>query len=288
MVSEVPMLLRIATTVVTLILAITSTSRVHAASPEAALDRTLHTAVPSYRVESENLLQALAKFSDDFHVPIGIEWQLSKVPYGPIKLRYERTTVIQILEDMVATEPAYTLSPSNGVMHVSRVTTLDDSRNFLNIPIGDFELSSEYVFHANNRLRHMVLGLANVASHQTELGCAGSFGVGSGDQLASFHLHNVVVRDVLDRFVTSAGFNIWLVTFPEIPAVTGKGFFKSVSIFSLNLPDSELPAWDLLLPGYDPVRKQMGVGWKQAPWTAGTKPGDGTNPGDRGDVLQIP
>lgn len=260
------MLLRIATGVATLVVATAGMAAVPVASPEAALDRTLHTAVPSYRVESENLLQALAKFSDDFHVPIGVEWQLSKVPYAPLNLQYEKTTVLQILADMVAAEPAYTLSASNGVMHVSRVTTFDDSRNFLNIPIADFELSSEYVFHANNRLRRMVLELANSASPQNELGCAGSFGVGSGDQLASFHLHNVVVRDILDRFVTSAGFNIWLVTFPEIPAPTVKGFFKSISIFSPNLPDSELPAWDLLLPGYDPVRRQMGVGWKQAPW----------------------
>jgi hypothetical protein len=235
-------------------------------SPEAALAKTLDAPVPRYSIESENLLQALAKFSDDFQVPIGVEWQLSKVPYMPVKLRFERTTALQILKEMVAVDPGYTFSTSNGVIHVSRITIFDDSRNFLNIPLNDFALSSEYVFHANNRLRQLVVQLANPVPSKNEMGCAGSFGVGAGDQLASFHLRNVVVRDVLDRFVTSAGFNIWLVTFPEIPTTTVKGFFKSTSIFSPNLPDSELPAWDLLLPGYDPVRKEMGIGWKPGPW----------------------
>jgi hypothetical protein len=272
------MLLRTAKRVAMLLLLIARVAAFPVTNPEVALNRTLHSAAQNYSVDSENLLQALAKFSDDFEIPFGIEWQLSRVPYKPVKLQYEKTTVLQILTDIVATEPGYAFSASNGVVHVSPTTIVDDRRNFLNIPIGEFELSSEYVFHANNRLRHLVLELANPTSPPNDLGCAGSYGVGAGDQLASFQLRNVVVRDILDHFVTSAGFNIWLVTFPEIPAVTAKGFFKSTSIFSPNLPDSELPAWDLLLPGYDPVRKQRGIGWKQGPWRTGNKP-PGINPG---------
>ena len=228
------------------------------------------TGVQSYGMEAENLLQALAKFSDDFQVPMGIEWQLSNVSYKPVRLQWENTTALQILKDTVAVEPGYTISLGSGVIHISRITIFDDRRNFLNIPINDFELSSEYVFHANNRLRKLVVELANPAFPKNEAGCAGSFGVGSGDQKASFHLRNIVVRDILDKFVTSAGFNIWLVTFPELPAITEKDFFKSISIFSPGLPSSELPAWDLLLPGYDPVRRQMGVGWKQGLWRSGS------------------
>ena len=191
-------------------------------------------------------------------------------PNKPVRLQWENTTALQILKDTVAVEPGYTISLGSGVIHISRITIFDDRRNFLNIPINDFELSSEYVFHANNRLRKLVVELANPAFPKNEAGCAGSFGVGSGDQKASFHLRNIVVRDILDKFVTSAGFNIWLVTFPELPAITEKDFFKSISIFSPGLPSSELPAWDLLLPGYDPVRRQMGVGWKQGLWRSGS------------------
>lgn len=92
------------------------------------------------------------------------------------------------------------------------------------------------------------LANAELAAKNQGGGCAGSFGVGAGDQTATFHLQNVTVRDILDRFVTSAGFNIWMATFPEIKSTTPKGFFKSISIFSRDLPDADLPAWDLLYP----------------------------------------
>jgi hypothetical protein len=157
----------------------------------------------------------------------------------------------------------YTFSESNGVIHLARVTLIDDKRNFLNVQIDNFELSSEYVFHANNRLLHLVVELANHSAVKQEMGCTGSSVVAAGDKVASFSLHHVTVRDILDKLITSSGFGIWLVTSPEIPLLTPNGLFASVSVFSPNLPESDLPAWDLLLPGYDPVRKQMGIGWKQ-------------------------
>ena len=238
-----------------------------ATTPDSALEEKLHVSVQGYTISAENLLEALAKVSDDFQLPMGIEWQLSSVPYQPIKLAYEKATPLQILQELIAAEPPYTLTFANGVVHVSQGAAFHDSRNFLNIPIDDFQLSSEYVFHANNRLRRLVIQLANsAAADNAKTGCAGSWTVGAGDQKASFHLHDVSVRDILDRFVTSAGFNIWLATFPETKATTAKGFFKAVSIYSPDLWDSELPAWDLLLPGYDPVRKQNGLGWKRCEW----------------------
>ncbi len=240
--------------------------------PEVTLRRTLHRRVENYSLRAENLLQGLAKFSDDFEIPIGIEWQVSSVPYRSVELQFARSTVIDILTDLVATEPGYTFNISNGVVHVSRVTIADDRRNFLNLQIDDFQLSDEYVFHANNRLRNLVVQLVNPAPEKTGTACAGSFGVGAGDRVVSFHLSNVTARDILDRFITSAGFNIWLVAFPELPELTSRGFFESISVFSPNLPESELPAWDLFLPGYDPVKKEMGIGWKQGAWR--TRPED--------------
>jgi hypothetical protein len=238
----------------------------NAITPQVRLDRELHMTVETYSVEAENLLQAVAKFSADFQVPIGVEWQLSRVPYKPINMKFAKTSVFQILAAIVAVEPTYTFGESNGVIHLSRVTLTDDKRNFLNIQIDNFELSSEYVFHANNRLRRLVVALANHSTSKQELGCAGSSVVAAGDKVASFSVHSVAVRDILDRLITSSGFSIWLVTFPEIPSLTPNGFFASISVFSPNLSESELPAWDLLLPGYDPVRKQMGIGWKQGSW----------------------
>ena len=169
--------------------------------------------------------------------------------------------MLAILASIVAAEPGYTFSESKGVVHVSRLTLFDDKRNFLNLSIDDFELSSEYVFHANNRLRQLVVELTNRPVHKEEAGCAGSSVIAAGDRVASFSFQNVPVREILDKFFTSSGFSIWLVTFPEIPSLTTNGFFTSTSVFSPKLPESALP-------GYDPVRKQTGIGWKQSPWTS--------------------
>jgi len=232
-------------------------------SPEASLQAKLRSNIENYTVNAANLLQASAKFSDDFQVPMGIEWQLSSVPYKPIRLQFSNTTVLQILRGIVAVEPGYAFNTDNGVVHLGKTTITDDPRNLLNLRIKDFDLSSEYVFHANNRLRQLVVDLTNPSLPKHDAGCAGSYGVGAGDQKATFHLRDATVRNILDRFVTAAGFNIWLATFPEIPEADADDFFKSTSIFSPDLPRTNLPAWDLLLPGYDPVRKQIGVGWKQ-------------------------
>lgn|SRR5581483_8808402 len=230
-------------------------------------DLKLRSAVQNYSVSANNILEALAKISDDFQLPMGIEWELSSVPFHSVKLAYARTTVHEILEDVVSVEPPYSFSVANGVVHVSKDALFHDKRNFLNITIGDFQLSSEYIGHANNRLRRLVVDLANMETAPNKSGgCAGSFGVGAGDRKATFHLENLTVRDILDRFVTSAGFSIWMATFPELKPGTHNGYFKAISIFSPQLPDADLPAWDLLSPGYDPVRKQFGLGWKRGEW----------------------
>ena len=114
--------------------------------PEVTLRRTLHGSVENYSLHAENLLEGLAKLSDDFEIPMGIEWQVSSVPYRKVELQFVNSTVIDILTSLVAIEPGYTFNAKNGVVHVSRVTIADDRRNFLNLQIDDFQLSDEYVF----------------------------------------------------------------------------------------------------------------------------------------------
>jgi hypothetical protein len=234
----------------------------------------LHSTVQTYTVSAQNLLEALARVSGDFDLPMGIEWESSTVPYHPVSLSYEHsTTPFRILQDLVAFEPPYSFSTGNGVVHVSKGAIFYDSRNFLNIRIGSFQASSEYVFDLSyRRLYQTVLEQTNPVPKPEALGYGGSNTIAAGDRKVSFYLQDATVRDVLDRFVTSAGFNIWLVTFPEVKTVAPKGFFKMTSIFSPNLPDNKLPIWDLLRPGYDPVRKEDGLGWKRGHWAAFDKP----------------
>jgi hypothetical protein len=244
-----------------------------AQTPESVLEEKLRSNVQSYSISADNLLEALARVSDDFQLRMGVEWAISSTPDRPVSLKYDNTTILQIIEELVSTEPLYTFTTANDVVHVSNRATFEDARNFLNLRIPEFQVSSEYVGHASNRLHKIVVELtinprkAEGGTH----GCAGSYGVGAGDYLASFHLQDATIRDILDKFLTSGGFNIWLVRFTEANTSTTGGFFTTKSVFSLNLPESELPVWDLLVPGYDPVRKQFGIDWPRGTWQPTTK-----------------
>lgn len=238
-------------------------------SAEMDLDQRLNSTAKNYNISADNLLQALARVSADFHLRMGIEWEASSTPYHNVMLKYDKVTPMQVIQDLVALEPLYVFSIANGVVHVRRSTVYDDRRNFLNLHIDSFDVSQEYVFHASNRLNHLVFKLTNqsqAAEDDPRAGCAGSFAVGAGDHTASFQLTDVTVRDILDKLVVSAGYNMWLVTFPELKSTTPNGFFKTLSLDGSNLPDDSGPMWYLLVPGHDPVRKGFGIGWPRGEW----------------------
>jgi hypothetical protein len=74
------------------------------------------------------------------------------------------------------------------------------------------------------------------------------------------------VRDVLDKFVVSAGFNIWLVSFPEAKTTVPRGLFRTLSMDGSDLPEDLVPMWYLLTPEHDPVRKGLGIGSPEGEW----------------------
>jgi hypothetical protein len=248
----------------TLVIALSRTCP--AQSAEAELEKRLDAQVESYSISAGNLLEALAQVSDDFQLPMGIEWEVASQRDGALSIRYARTTALRILQELIGRSPDYVLTRENGVVHVANKAIHDDARNFLNLRIREFELSSEYVLHANNRLQKIVLQLVNhLPDAEAQYGCAGSFGVSAGDRMASFRMQDVTVRDILDRFLTSSGHGLWLVTFPDTEA-SALGFFRTTSVFSPDLPEDRLPTWDFLPPGYDPVRKGFGIGWPRVEW----------------------
>lgn len=159
MVSEVPMSMFTAAIVMLGIFVADPQGSPVRVSPEMDLDQRLNSAVENYSISAENLLQALARVSVDFHLRMGIEWEASSTPYHSVLLKYDKATPLQVLQDLVALEPSYVFSAANGVVHVSRSTVYDDRRNFLNLHIDTFDASQEYVFHASNRLHHLVFKL---------------------------------------------------------------------------------------------------------------------------------
>lgn len=237
-----------------------------AQSPATEVEQRLHARVDSYSISASNLLEGLAQVSDDFQLPMGIEWEGASRKDSAVSSRYVHATALQILQDLVGTSADYVLTQENGVVHVASKSVREDPRNFLNLKIPQFDLSSEYVLHASNRLQNIVVQMANhLPEGERVYGCAGSFGVSAGDRVASFGIRNGTVRDILDRFLTSSGMGIWLVDFPDTNAAAS-GLLRTVSVFNPDLPEDRLPTWDFLLPGYDPVRGGFGIGWPRVEW----------------------
>ncbi len=237
----------------------------HCASPDDfSLDRQLNSNVRNYSIEVGSVVEALAKISSDFHIRMGIEWETTVGPSRPVSINYANGSLLDLLKQIVSVEPLYKLTIQSGIVHVGKEPIVDDRRNFLNIRISSFEASNEYAFHASNRLHTLLLDLAN-SPQEKGGGCAGSWTVGVGDHQTTFLMRDASVREILDRLVLSAGFNIWLVTFPEAKSITEKGFYKTSSLFG-PVSDSAQPMWDLLLPGFDPSTRSFPPGSNRSEW----------------------
>jgi hypothetical protein len=82
------------------------------------LQTRLESAVETYSLEAEGGVQALMKFASDFHVPIGIEWiKTAKASPSP-RRSWQRTTPLEILQDIVADQDGYKIHVRNDVLHV--------------------------------------------------------------------------------------------------------------------------------------------------------------------------
>lgn len=231
------------------------------ASAEEKLTIRLQQNVDEYTLKADNFLQALAKVAAQFQIPMGIEWILSPDTLRNVYFSWRHTTPREILQGLVETQPGFELEIKNGIVRVFPRNSLMDKNNFLNIPIDKFSVHSEYVMFANHRLWAR-LHAAVAPPLRPSGGEAGSIASGMGDRRASFELENVTVRDVIDKLALAADFKVWVVTYPEKPALSRTGFRRAVSVFNEDYPAVAQPVWDLLPWGFDPVAKQLRPDWK--------------------------
>ncbi len=203
------------------------------------LEMKLHTPVSEYVLSANTLLEALSNIAAQFNLRMGVEW------IGDVQ---HRRTIQLSFKDV--TRPQAFLA---------------GNQTFLDQPLKSFEVRDEYVMGANLRLMELLRNQTRSLLPQdipTERsGIGGSFGTGLGDRRVSFELENVRVRDVLDRFVLSADFQMWVVTYVPDKGVTVAGDTWTVSIFNWELTEKYQPVWDLLVRGFDPTAKAYKPEW---------------------------
>jgi hypothetical protein len=68
----------------------------------------------------------------------------------------ETSTVMALLNSILQSTPNYSITVRNGVVNVSQTRYAADSRNFLNLGIGEFNLNKANVFDADAKLRFTI------------------------------------------------------------------------------------------------------------------------------------
>jgi hypothetical protein len=194
---------------------------------------------------------------------MGIEWVRSARTTSPIHLSQHDSTVREIISALVESQGGYEMKADERIVHVRPTRADGDKHDFLNVRIARFQLDDEYVAVGSRRLWSEVHWIVNPAEKRPNAE-AGSIGIGNGDQKVSFQIAKATVRDVLDRLATSAGLNVWVVSYPEVVSYTSGGYRRTVSLFNDDLSDEQQPQWDLLPWGFDPVSKRVCRDWLEA------------------------
>ena len=204
-----------------------------------------------YDVSENSFPTALVKVAQDFRLPMGIEWiRLSSDPQK-VRLAWKKATVREILQSIVRTRPGYELKVDGCIVHVFYPNAESDKRNFLNIPVQNFQSEDQYVAFSNQRLRDIVRKTVfpPVPHAGGSLPSVREIVVSGGEHKATFTMQNGTVRDVLDKMIFATDGRIWIVTFDEKAGLTPSGFRRTIASLwnaSANLPDEYQPRWDLI------------------------------------------
>lgn len=222
-----------------------------------SLQRRLQVNLEQYTLSADTFLQALTKVATQFEIPMGIEWVQAPVSLRNVNLSWQRVTVYQVVKSLVESQPGYEVEISNGVVHVFPRGSPRDPHNFLNLRIDKFKVQNEPVAVANHRLHALVKRIVSSPPPSPPgAGEAGSIATSTDDRQVSLELENATVRDILDKLILAGVFKIWIVTYPESPALTKAGFRQVLSLYRSSVPGEEAPVWALLRWGVEPPGKE--------------------------------
>lgn len=233
------------------LIAVSSFSPCVASQRPPTLQEKLSRVAVTYDVSENSFPTALVKVAQDFRLPMGIEWV--KLPRDPQKVRlaWKKATVREILQSIVRTRPGYELKVDGGIVHVLYPGAQSDKKNFLNIPVRNFQSEDQYVAFLNERLRDIVRKTVfpPVPHAGRSLPSVREIVVSGGEHKATFTVQNGTVRDVLDKMIFATDGKIWIVTFDEKAGLTPTGFRRTIASLwntSATLPDQDQPGWDII------------------------------------------
>jgi hypothetical protein len=184
--------------------------------------------VPAAGSVREQLIQV----AQHYKIPMGIEWVPSPEEKQVKLVLGEAPTVRVLLDAIFQASPDYSFIIRQGVVNVSDSRYAVDSRNFLNLRIGEFNLEKANVYGAEFELRHKIR--ATLQPERFAGGSNGGYGHGIPDESGldvrniSFSGKDLKVRDILNRIVSANGNALWVVNLVPSRMKKSEPFFAQV------------------------------------------------------------
>jgi hypothetical protein len=206
------------------------------------LDAKLHAAVPEYSVSGNTFIAALLRVADEFQIPLGVEWVATSSAVEKLSLSWHDTSVINIVEVIVHSQPGYEVRVDGSILHVTS-TAIPRGQDFLNLTVHSFDVQEQVVQIAERQLRSAI---AATVAPQKVGGILGSLATSPNEPSITIKREDASVREILDSLISVSRKKIWVVTFVDSATSTTTGFDRTMTLWNhAPVPDSEQPLWDL-------------------------------------------
>ena len=185
---------------------------------------------PDFTPTANTVREQLVEVAQHYKIPMGIEWVVQPRPEPAPAVSVEEPTVRAQLNSILQSTPNYSLVVKDGIVSVSTKRYAADSNNFLNLNVGEFNMSKANVFDAEAELRSRIHTTLHPERYLGGSNGGYGYGVPREDGLdltnVSFSGKDLTVRDILDRIVKSNGNTLWLVNLVPSRIMRHEPFFS--------------------------------------------------------------
>ncbi len=193
---------------------------------------------------STSVIEQLTEVAQHYKIPMGIEWihQSDERNISSRPLKAQRT-VREMINLILQQAPNYKVKAADGALHIAHNSFAEDSNNFLNIRIPDYQAQEDNLFGAEALLRFMIRRTLHPEQYKNGFNGGYGYGVPREDNFdvrnISFSGHNLTVRDILNKIVAINGNALWLVELTPLKMMTGEPFFAQGTLNEdgLSQPD---------------------------------------------------
>jgi hypothetical protein len=218
----------------------------------------LNRKIDRYQLDVGNFGEALVKVASDFKIPLGIEWVDNSSSRTRLRRSWKDSTVLNILREIVGTQPTYKIDIGASVVHIWSTTLVPEYENPLRIVIPTYEVNNVPLEAASRRLHGLVGSKLKttksfLSGNEKPGGRIGSLLTNPDEPKITVELYGANVEHCLDALTLSSSRKIWIATFSVDARVDSTSFRRTWTLWNnYPAPDDEQPGWDFVRWG-DPL-----------------------------------